>query len=58
MGLAEVENEEIQNKAEACLFHRSMFSITVILSGEQQEPESITVKKQHLEQRHILPFIR
>lgn len=37
--LAEVENEEDLNKAETYFFHPNMFSITVILSGEQQEPE-------------------
>lgn len=38
--LAEVENEEEQNKAKPCFFFpHSMFSITVILSGEQQEPK-------------------
>lgn len=34
-----MENEEDQNKAETYLFHPNMFSITVILSGEQQEPK-------------------
>lgn len=40
MKLVEVENKENQNKAKPCFFlHHSMFSITVILSGEQPELE-------------------
>ena len=38
--LAEVENEEDENMLFFLFFfHRSMFSITVILSGERQEPK-------------------